>query len=67
MTNNVMVRSGIRYGVEFPKNCYKQEILEWCRENYGEPGFKARWMHLDWTIQFRDKKDRDWYFLRWGA
>ena len=63
---NTLIRSGIRYGVEYPNKVTKQEVINWCSEHYGAPGFKNRWMLLDWTIQFRDKKDRDWFLLRWG-
>ena len=64
-----LTRSGIRYAVEFPKARADDttDVLSWCRDNYGEPGFKERWMPLDWTIQFRDRRDRDWFVLRWGT
>lgn len=61
----IPVRSGIRYAADLPKADYT-EVINWLREHYGEPGFKERWMPLDFTVQFRDKKDRDWFFLRWG-
>jgi hypothetical protein len=66
---NTLTHTGIRWGVEFPKARVgeRTDILVWCRETFGEPGFRKRWMPLDYTIQFRDKKDRDWYMLRWGA
>jgi hypothetical protein len=63
---NTMTRSGIRYAADYPKSTAQYEVLAWCRHQYGEPGFLERWMALDWTIQFRDKRDRDWFFLRWG-
>lgn len=64
---NVMVRSGIRYGLEYPAGAVREEVLDWCRQHYGEPGFKERWMYLEFTIQFREKRDRDWFYLRWGT
>jgi hypothetical protein len=66
---NTLTRSGIRYGVEFPKARAGErlDVLSWCIDTFGEPGFSKRWIALDYTIQFRDKRDRDWYILRWGV
>ena len=41
------------------------ESIQWCREVFGEPNL--RYAVLRWTIQFRYRKDRDWYVLRWGC
>ena len=60
------MRSGIRYAAEFPRSVPRSDILAWCTENYGEPGFRARWMALDYTIQFKEEKDRFWFVARWG-
>lgn len=59
--------SGIRYAAEFPRHNTKADVLEWCNEHFGPSGFKARWMPLDYTIQFRDERDRNWFFLKWGV
>ena len=66
---NTLTRSGIRWAVEFPQARAndKTNVLEWCKDTFGEPGFRERWMALEYTIQFRDKRDRDWYILRWGT
>lgn len=64
---NALTRSGIRYAVDIPQYAEDADAaIAWCHEQYGEPGFKERWMCLEYTIQFRDKRDRDWFFLRWG-
>lgn len=65
---NTLTRSGIRYAADYPSRSSgsHEEVMEWCTEQFGQPGFQNRWMALDWTIQFREKKDRDWFFLRWG-
>jgi hypothetical protein len=64
---NTLTPLGIRWGVEFPRARAGKptDVLEWCRDNFGEPGFRQRWWTFDYTIQFRDKRDRDWYILRW--
>jgi len=64
---NTLTPSGIRWAVEFPlaRAGDTTDVLEWCRDNFGEPGVWKRWMALEYTIQFRDKCDRDWYILRW--
>jgi hypothetical protein len=66
---NALTRSGVRWAVEFPiaRADDTTDVLAWCRDNFGEPGFRERWMALEYTIQFRDKRDRDWYILRWGS
>lgn len=68
MGMNTLTRSGIRYAVELPTYAKDaDEAIDWCREQYGEPSLiTGRWMPLQFTIQFRDKKDRDWFVLRWG-
>jgi hypothetical protein len=62
-------RTAGRYAVEYPRARVDDttNVLTWCEENFGESGFKQRWVYLDYTIQFRDKKDRDWFILRWGT
>lgn len=64
---NVMTRSGIRYSAEFPNADYT-EVIHWLKDNFGEPDLiKGRWFPLEFTIQFATKRDRDWFFLRWGS
>lgn len=66
---NTLTRSGIRYAVEFPQARAGDttDVLAWCQQQYGEPGFTQRWMALEYTIQFRERRDRDWFVLRWGT
>lgn len=64
---NTLIRSGIRYAADLPEYATEaDDAIAWCEEQYGKPGFNERWMPLQFTIQFRDKKDRDWFILRWG-
>ena len=59
----VTTHSGTRYHVENKGD----ESVAWCEEVFGKPKFanNGRWFPLVFTIMFRDKKDRDWYILRW--
>jgi hypothetical protein len=58
--------SGIRYSVNWPKNVTRAEVIAWCKDHFGPPGFTNRWMHLEYTIQFRQQEDRNWYVLKWS-
>jgi hypothetical protein len=63
---NTLTRSGIKYAVEYPDADYT-EVVDWCRENFGEPNIiNGRWFALEYTIQFATRRDRDWFYLRWG-
>jgi len=64
MRENTVVKSGLRYSAYING----PESIEWCRQSFGEPGplTSGRWAALQYTIQFRDRKDRDWYQLRWS-
>lgn len=61
--------SGVRYAVELPSSTNDiNEVLKWCENHYGPPALiTGRWMPLEFTIQFKEKKDRDWFILRWGG
>lgn len=53
------------YAAEYARD-NRDEILKWCEDHFGPEGLiDHRWAALEFTIQFRDKKDRDWYILRW--
>lgn len=63
---NMLARSGIKWSIELPDRD-RQEILDWCKENFGEPNImNGRWFALEYTIQFSNQKDRNWYRMRWG-
>lgn len=65
---NTLTRKGIRYAAELPESATDADAaIAWCQEQYGEPGLAERWMCLSFTVQFRDKRDRDWFILRWGS
>lgn len=60
---------GIRYAAELPttRTANIAEVLKWCEEHYGPPSImNGRWVALDYTVQFKERKDRDWFILRWG-
>lgn len=62
---NIQTRSGIKWAVLLPTD-RREEILEWCRQTFGEPNMiGGRWFPLEYTIQFSDQKDRNWYRMRW--
>ncbi len=63
---DTLSRSGIRYAVPFPKGKLKDEVLSWCEKSFGPPGFAHKYLVLDYTIQFVERKDRDWFLLRWS-
>ena len=49
------------------------EVFEWCEKTYGHRNDKydnPRWYgRTDWAsgnFQFRDKKDAEWFILRWS-
>jgi hypothetical protein len=63
---NTLTRSGIRYAADIPNADYT-EVIGWLKENFGEPDMKGRWFPLQFTFQFANKRDRDWFFLRWGT
>lgn len=65
---NMLTRSGIRYSAELPHYAIDaDDAIAWCEEQYGPPSLlNGRWYPLEFTIQFADKKDRNWYLLRWG-
>lgn len=65
-TNNVLLRGGIRYAVAWPPGYSRNEVEDWCRELYGSSGLFERWFPMDYTIQFRNKADRNWFLMRWG-
>lgn len=63
----------IMYSAPFPDNATTQdEVIKWCTEKFGPCGKfpnnnkNDRWVALEWTIQFRDRKDRNWFLLRWS-
>ena len=63
MKTYTITKSGIRYSADIAG----PDAIEWCREQYGEPNIlNGRYVVLQWTIQFKYRKDRDWYMLRWG-
>ena len=66
---NTLTRSGIRYAVELPQYAEDADnAIAWCEEQYGPPNLMhGRWMPLQFTIQFRNKQDPDWFVLRWGS
>lgn len=54
------------------------EMESWCRQTFGEPGDMwdsndwcwpetARWLQNNRKFWFRNKKDRDWFILRWSS
>jgi hypothetical protein len=63
---NTLRPSGIRYGVNWPTNVAQEEVIDWCNEHFGPPGFTNRWMYLEYTVQFRQQADRNWFVLRWA-
>lgn len=61
--------SGLRYAAHLPYRVSKAEINEWCTETFGpSAGLRgnSRWFMLEWTVQFKEEKDRNWFMLRWG-
>lgn len=46
-------------------------LKDWCKQQFGEPGKKARWRY-GWvyrdtdTFYFRDEKDALFFALRWS-
>jgi hypothetical protein len=56
--------SGIRYSVVLDIN---DEIISWCEQQFGMPSILGgRWFALEFSIQFREESDRNWFLLRWG-
>jgi hypothetical protein len=54
---------------------YRTELKEWCKQSFGRPAevdvnnfWPARWQdEIMWgKISFRDKKDAEWFMLRWA-
>lgn len=59
-------RVGLNSGIRYSAYNAGPESVEWCREHFGEPHLlRGRYTVFQWTIQFRNRKDRDWYLLRW--
>lgn len=63
--------TGIRYAVEYPRGAYcsdvPKELFEWCTEQFGPDNIlTGRWFALEYTVQFKHRRDRDWYLLRWS-
>lgn len=59
-------KTAISVGLRHAADLKGPESIRWCTENFGESGpLVGRWMPLQFTIQFRDRKDRDWYLLKW--
>jgi hypothetical protein len=54
--------------VRLPEKLNREEAFIWCYKNFGKPGFLSdrRWAPLEFTIQFRDKKDAMWFKIKWG-
>lgn len=58
----------MRYAVELPRSASKEELRAWCTETFGPSVslLDSRWVMLEWTIQFKQEKDRNWFILRWS-
>jgi len=59
--------SGLRYAAHLPFRVSKVEVNEWCTESFGPSvGLtNSRWCMLEWTVQFKEEKDRNWFVLKW--
>ena len=58
-----------RYSAILPHHKMRSEIKDWCFNAFGpSAGISkdSRWFMLDYTVQFRYEKDRNWFLLRWG-
>lgn len=47
-----------------------QQRLDWCEEVFGpqpkNPDAWTRWYTMHTLLRFRDKKDYEWFILKWG-
>jgi hypothetical protein len=47
-----------------------RDMMQWCETNYGPGGRKNRWRSgwtgNDTTFYFKEKKDANWFTLRWS-
>ena len=64
---NTLTRSGIRWGAPWPKNADRQVVADRCTKQWGEPGIFKEWSPLEYSVQFREEKDRTLFLLRWGV
>lgn len=53
--------------VPLPSTYNRIEMISWCSEHFGMPGFllDRRWAPLDYTIQFKNQEDAVWFKLKW--
>ena len=64
---NTLTRAGILLGAPWPNNVDRQEVKAWCIKQWGEPGIFKEWSPLEYSVQFREEKDRTLFLLRWGV
>jgi hypothetical protein len=67
-----MISSKLSYAVEYPGGGHCEHtaegLFEWCEQQFGPHDLiNGRWEPLEYTIQFKYRKDRDWFLLRWAG
>ena len=59
----------MRYAANIPYSSSKEELREWCTNTFGPSTslITSRWFMLDYTVQFKEEKDRNWFLIRWSS
>ena len=56
---------------DVPEYDLSQELMHWCNDNFGEPGFvgaRFRWQNYIrlGAVHFKSEEDVNWFILRWS-
>ena len=60
--------TGLQYAAPLPYRADRAEVKQWCTDTFGPADkiINSRWYMFDYTVQFSNENDRNWFQLRWA-